>query len=346
MAKRKLRIALIFGGTSQEREVSLRSAKSIAKNLSTKKYEIFPVEIDLNGKWLISSSTIHQIGKEVKTQKATTRELAPVDVHDQGKIDVALLALHGPGGEDGTIQGMLELLKIPYTCSGVLASALAMDKARTKRLVAAAGVPVPPDVVIKKNDYDPRSPLPLVRGRLRGGRGKFVIKPNKMGSSLGITIVSGNGSTIGRAIERAFKFDDEILVEAHIEGREITVPVLGNDQAEALPTIEILPWKKSTFYDYAAKYEEGGSEHIIPAPLTKKQEREAQDYALAAHQTLGCRGVTRSDFILGENGQFYFLEINTIPGMTPTSLVPQSAQAAGISFTKFLDRLIKLARER
>lgn len=343
-SRRKLRIALIFGGTSEEREVSLRTGQTIAKYLDTKKYEVLPVEIDRQGKWLTSSETIRQIGREIKTTKLSSRELVPIEKDSKVKIDVALLAIHGPGGEDGTIQGMLELLKIPYTCSGVLASALAMDKARTKRILAASVLPVLQDIIIKKANYDPHH-LPLMRGRVRGGRGKFVVKPNKMGSSLGVTIVSGKAG-IKKAIERAFKYDDEIMIEPFIAGREITVPVLGNRHPEALPAIEIVPWKKSTFYDYAAKYEQQGSEHIIPAPLTKTQEKTVQELAVRAHEILGCRGVTRSDFILDKNERFYFLEINTIPGMTPTSLVPQSAAAAGISFPSLLDRLIKLAREK
>lgn len=337
MPKKKLKVALIFGGTSPERGVSLRTGKTIAKYLNTKKYDVIPVEIAMNGEWLTSSPTIRQIARSIRTKKLTTRELVPVEKNARGKIDVALLALHGPGGEDGTIQGMLELLGIPYTCSGVLASSVGMDKARTKRLVVSAGVPVPPDVLIYKENY-----LRSKRKILNRVRGKVVIKPNKMGSSLGVAITSGKPQ-IKKALQEAFKYDDEILIEPYIAGREITVPVLGNRNPEALPTIEIVPWKKSTFYDYKAKYEDGGSEHLIPAPLTKSQEKHVQDLAIRAHKILDCRGVTRSDFILDKNGQFYFLEINTIPGMTPVSLVPQSAQAAGIGFTKLLDRLIELA---
>lgn len=335
--KRKLKVALIFGGTSPEREVSLRTGRTVAKYLNTRKYDVIPVEISSGGRFLIQSPTIRQIGQEIKTKKIPARELVPIEGGDRGQVDVALLALHGPGGEDGTIQGMLELLKIPYTCSGVLASALAMDKIRAKRLLLAAGVPVLPDIVLYRGDFKKN-----LRRVITVLKSKVVIKPNKMGSSLGVTIAAGPRA-IKKAVARAFKYDDELLIEPYIEGREITVPVLGNRKAEALPTIEIIPWKKSTFYDYEAKYEEGGSEHHIPAPLTAAQEQEVKTLAVRAHSALGCRGVTRSDFILDDKGHFYFLELNTIPGMTPTSLVPQSAGVAGLSFGKLLDKLIELA---
>ena len=314
MSKRKLKVALIFGGTSREREISLQTARTIARYLNPEKYKVVSIEIPKGVKRLFKE-----------------------------KIDVALLALHGPGGEDGTIQGMLELLKLPYTCSGVLASALAMDKARTKRLVVGAGVPVLPDLLIHKRDFTTRALTPLLHGIKRGGYSKVVIKPNRLGSSIGITIASGSRA-IANGIKEALKHDEEILIEPYIQGREITVPVLGNNDPVALPSVEIVPWRKSTFYDLKAKYEEGGSEHIIPAPLAKHEQIEVKNLALLAHKSLGCRGVTRSDFILNPEGKFYFLEINTIPGMTPMSLVPQSAENAGISFSKLLDELIKLAK--
>lgn len=334
MSKSKLRVGLFFGGTSEERKVSLRTGQTIAGYLDPKKYDVIPVEIDSSGKWLIDSPTIRFIGRAVHTKKAPTRELAPVEKNARGTLDVALLALHGPGGEDGTIQGMLELLGVPYTCSGVLASSLAMDKFRAKRLLSAGGVPVLPDVLIRKGGKLPRFK-----------KGGIVIKPNKMGSSLGVTIVKKK-TQFKKALTAAFKYDDELLIEPYIEGPEITVGVLGNSDPVALPTIEIIPWDKSEFYDYGAKYEKGGSEHVIPARITRAQQKEVQRLAVLAHEIIGGRGVTRSDFMLAPNGQFYFLEINTIPGMTPTSLVPQAAAAAGITFPRLLDKLIKLARER
>ena len=339
--KKKLRIALIFGGTSPERVVSLRSGLTVAGYLNSQKYEIVPIEISKEGSWLTSSATISKIRKKIKTKKIKSiNEVISLRAQKQKRIDAALLILHGPGGEDGTVQGMLELLGIPYTCSGVLASALAMDKARTKRILATMGVPVLPDLLIPRSEYkkNPRQYLKQIQGRV-------VVKPNRLGSSLGVTIAFGPQS-VKKAVELALRHDDEVLVEPYAAGRELTVPVLGNQEPRALPAIEILPWKKSAFYDYAAKYEKGGSKHLIPAPLSRKQEQEIQILALKVHRTLGCKGVTRSDFILDKTGRFYFLEINTIPGMTPTSLVPQSAEAAGITFEQLLDHLITLALKR
>lgn len=338
MPNTKLSVALIFGGKSEERNVSLRSGATVARYLDTKKYDVFPVEINKEGRWLVNSPTIKKIGSEIKAQKSQSgRQLLPIDEKGRQKIDVALLVLHGPGGEDGTIQGMLELLGIPYTCSGVLASSLAMDKARTKRLVASAGVPVLPDLVITRQDN--KSKINTILYKIHR---KVVIKPNRLGSSIGITIAD-NKKGILTGLQKAFRYGNEVLMETFAAGREITVPVLGNTKLIALPVIEILPWKKSIFYDYSAKYKQGGSQHIIPAKLTKQQEAKVKTLAIKAHQILGCRGVTRSDFILNKSGEFIFLEINTIPGMTPTSLVPQSAAAAGISFSNLLDRLIGLA---
>ncbi len=311
---KKLRVALIFGGTSKEREVSLVSAKIIKENLNTKKYSVVSIEVSLTNNWL----------KEIEKQYKS--------------IDVALLAIHGPGGEDGTIQGLLELLGVKYTCSGVLASALAMDKQMAKKMVASAGVPVLPDLVANREDYKKYK-----HQILKNIKGQVVVKPNRLGSSIGISIVSGKAITT--AIEEALLRSDEVIIEPYTKGREITVPVLGNNNPRVLPAIEIVPWKKSAFYDYSAKYDKGGSDHLIPAPLRKDQTGDVKELALIAHQVLGCRGITRSDFILDKNGKFWFLEINTIPGMTATSLAPQSAKAAGLSYSQFLDKLIQLALE-
>ncbi|HEV8601305.1 MAG TPA: D-alanine--D-alanine ligase [Patescibacteria group bacterium] len=339
MAKRKLKIALIFGGTSKERDVSLRSGATAAKYLNPKKYDVVPIEISETGKWLTTSPTIRQISKEVATDKVTTRELVPIDENSKGKIDVAVLVLHGPGGEDGTIQGMLELLNIPYTCSGVLASALAMDKARTKAFLSSLGIMVPPGILIEKQEFIARK-----KHFLQRIKGKVVVKPNRIGSSLGVSIVAGQGQ-IKKAVTSAFRHGDEILVEKFIQGTELTVPVLGNSKPTALPVIEIVPLA-SSFFDYKAKYAVGGSDEIVPARIPDRLAKQVQSLALKAHLALGCRGMTRSDFILDKTGLLYFLEINTIPGMTPQSLVPKSAAYAGISYSQLLDILIKLAQEK
>lgn len=339
--KKKLRVAVIFGGTSQEREVSLISGRNVAANLNSKKYDIVPVEISMEGKWLTASDTIKQIEAETKIRSASSnREIVPLDKNMHSKVDLAFLALHGPGGEDGTVQGMLELLKIPYTFSGVLASALAMDKAKTKRLVASEGVLVAPHVMIKKVDYEKNS-----KKYLNKIRGKVVIKPNRIGSSFGITITAGKAA-VKKAIEQAFLHDEEVMIEAYLSGREFTVPVLGNKKLRALPVIEIVPKNGSEFFDFQAKYDTAFRDEIVPAPISKSLTKSLQEIALLVHELLGCRGVSRSDFIVTDKGQIYFLEINTIPGLTSASLVPQSADAAGIPYSKFLDKLINLALDK
>ncbi|OGE74171.1 MAG: hypothetical protein A3I07_01530 [Candidatus Doudnabacteria bacterium RIFCSPLOWO2_02_FULL_42_9] len=341
MAKKKLKIAVIFGGTSQEREVSLESGKNVAQNLNKNKYELIPVEISAAGRWLISSPTIKQLEHSVSTKKvANNRAIVPIDKNSESNIDLAFLALHGPGGEDGTIQGVLESLKIKYTGSGVLASALAMDKAKTKRMVASEGILVAPHIVVSKQDYK-KNPQKY----LKNLKGKIVIKPNRIGSSIGITI-SDKKDQIKKGLEDAFKHDLEVIVEPYIKGRELTVPVLGNKHLQALPVIEIVPKGGSEFFDFRAKYNSNFSDEIVPAPIPKKLAENLQIIAMEVHELLGCRGVTRSDFIVTQKGQIYFLEINTIPGMTENSLVPKSAKAAGISYSKLLDKLIQLALDK
>jgi D-alanine-D-alanine ligase len=313
MAK-KLKVALIFGGTSEERKVSLESAKN-AKSVLSKKYELIPIEISADRKWL---NKLNQVADE---------------------LDLAFLALHGPGGEDGTVQAVLDLLGIKYTCSGTMASAIAMDKVLTKKLVATDGILVAPHVLITKEGYR-KHPVRY----LKMLKGKLVVKPNRIGSSMGVTI-SDEPIEVKKGIERALAIDDSILVEKFMKGREFTVPVLGNNHAKALPVIEIIP-KISEFFDFKAKYKTGGSDEIVPAKIDKKLTEKFQKIALRVHKLLGCRGMTRSDFILTDEGRIVFLEINTIPGMTANSLVPKSALASGISFPKLLDKLIALALDK
>ena len=340
MTKKKLKVALIFGGTSQEREVSLASGKTVAHSLNKSKYDLIPVEISSDGKWLISSGTIKQIEADTKTQKVpSNRAVVPIDPGSVSKVDVAFLALHGPGGEDGTIQGILESLGIKYTGSGVLASALAMDKAKTKRMVASEGILVAPHIILTKSEYK-KNPKKYI-SKLHG---KIVIKPNQIGSSIGVTI-SADKNEIKKGIKSAFKHDSSVIIEPFIKGREFTVPILGNNNPEALPVIEIVP-KISEFFDFRAKYETDGTDEIVPAPIDKALASQLQQIALDVHILLGCRGVTRSDFIVTEKGQIYFLEINTIPGMTENSLVPKAARVVGMSYTQLLDKLIDLALDK
>mgnify|MGYP001247269324 CR=1 FL=1 len=303
----KKNIALLCGGISSEREVSLKSGEQVLQALDKNKYEV---------------------------RRYDTQTDLPRLVADAKQIDAALIILHGPYGEDGTVQGLLELLDIPYQGAGVLGSALAMNKLAAKQLYERAGIPVPPYVIARRND--PVSAEQLVK---RLGL-PLVFKPVVGGSSIGMSIVR-SADQIPQALVKAFDQDGTVLVEGYIKGIEITAGVLGNDSLEALPLIEIVPDAKHEFFDYVAKYTAGATQEICPARISPALTEKAQSYARMAHQALFCRGYSRTDMILcGE--EIFVLETNTIPGMTRTSLLPQAAQVAGISFSQLLDRLIEL----
>jgi D-alanine-D-alanine ligase len=302
----KKTIALLSGGISSEREVSLNSGKQVFQALDKEKYDVRTYD---------PSSDLPKL------------------IADADQIDAALIILHGPYGEDGTVQGLLELLDIPYQGAGVLGSALAMNKIAAKQLYEKAGIPVPPYVVLQPDD--PIEPGPLA---YRLGL-PMVIKPASGGSSIGMTIVS-SADEIDQALVKAFEQDRLVLAEAYIKGVEITGGVLGNTVLQALPLIEIIPGQGHEFFDYEAKYVAGVTEEICPARIDPNLTEKAQSCAKMAHQALFCKGYSRTDMILRDQ-ELFVLETNTIPGMTPTSLFPQAAQAAGISFSELLDRLIE-----
>jgi D-alanine-D-alanine ligase len=257
---------------------------------------------------------------------------------DAPKIDVALIILHGPFGEDGSIQGLLDLLHIPYQGSGVLGSAVAMNKLISKKLYEQSSIPVPPYIPIKRGDkinpekYVNQLGIPL------------VIKPVNGGSSIGMSMIKSIDS-LKDAIDTAFAFDDTILIERYIKGIELTGAVIGNDKPEVFPIVEIIPDKEHDFFDFHAKYTAGITREICPARIDDNLTEKAKTYAKMAHQALGCKGYSRTDMIL-DNKDIYVLETNTIPGMTETSLFPLAAKTAGMSFDRLLDRLIELSIER
>ena len=307
---KKLTIALLSGGLSSEREVSLNSGNQVFDSLDKEKYNV------------------------IRYDPATD---IPRIVADAAKIDAALIILHGPNGEDGTVQGLLDLLKIPYQGSGVLGSAVAMNKAVSKQLYEKAGLLVPPYIVVKQGDtVDPRIcseklGLPL------------MVKPVSAGSSVGMSVVKTEDS-LKTALDKAFEYDEAVLIEAYIKGIEITGGVLGNQDPEALPLIEIIPDEHHEFFDYEAKYVAGVTKEICPARIDNELAEKARNYAKIAHTALHCKGYSRTDMILKDR-EIYVLETNTIPGMTRTSLFPQAAKAAGMSFSQLLDRLIQLGIE-
>ncbi|MDH3360485.1 MAG: D-alanine--D-alanine ligase, partial [Desulfobulbaceae bacterium] len=255
---------------------------------------------------------------------------------DAPELDVAFILLHGPLGEDGAMQGLLDLLGLPYQGSGILGSAVAMNKNFSKMLYKQAGLPVAEWVMAKPEDIN--NPA-AISNKLQF---PLVIKPVSQGSSLGMSIAH-NDDELAEGLQQAFKYDQEVMVEEFLQGREITGGVIGNEKLESLPLVEIIPGKEHPFFNYEAKYQAGASQEICPADFPTDITQKAQEYARKAHQALHLKGYSRTDMIVGEDGKIAMIETNTIPGMTPTSLLPQAAKAAGYSFPQLLDRLIELA---
>jgi D-alanine-D-alanine ligase len=307
----KLRLALIAGGKSSEREVSLKSGAQVYQALNKDKYDIR------------------------RYDPLTDLERL---VRDARELDAALIIMHGRGGEDGSMQGLLDLLEIPYQGSGVLASALAMNKELSKAVYQLAGLQVPAALSFQR---DKAPSPPEIKAKLGL---PVVIKPVNEGSSIGIS-KAPTLEALKTGLAAAFALDNRVLVEEFIPGTEVTGGVLGNATLQALPLVEIIPTDKYDFFDYEAKYLPGASHEICPARLSPELTQRAQECALTAHQALGCRGYSRTDMIIRDQN-IYVLETNTIPGMTATSLFPQGAKAAGIEFPDLLDTLITLAREK
>lgn len=309
--KEKIHIALIAGGVSGERQVSLNGAKGVEANLDPEKFIIRRYD--------------------------SATDLARLAA-DAPEIDFAFILLHGSYGEDGTMQGFLDLLRVPYQGSGVLGSAIAMDKHLAKELYRMHELPVADWLVVTADDeldgagMVERFGLPV------------VIKPVREGSSLGLTLAKTMGEMLG-GIQKALVHDREVMVEKYIKGRELTVGVLGNKTVEPLPVIEIIPGEEFSFFDYDAKYKAGATEEICPAEISDEVRELAQKYGVLAHRALRLRGYSRTDMILSDNGGLFLLETNTIPGMTPTSLMPQAAAAYGLDFSAFLEKLVELGLE-
>jgi len=298
------RIAVLMGGQSSEREISIRSGQAVWAALIRLGYDAIPLDVDAS----IAS------------------RLRDVQAH------LAMIALHGVGGEDGAIQGLLEVLRIPYTGSGVQACAMAMDKALTKMMLQHYAIPVPKGLLRTRKDR--KAPLP------RGFGLPVVVNPIREGSTIGITTVR-QSKNLPSALDAAFEYGHTALVEEYIEGREITAGVL-NDRA--LPLVEIVA--PNGFYDYAAKYTAGASTYKAPAPLPARQAKLIQTIALDVHRRLGCRGASRVDFRLDRRGRPFVLEINTVPGMTETSLLPMAAKAARLSYEDLVEAILESALER
>ena len=350
---KRLRVGLVFGGCSVEHEVSLVSAKAVLENIDAGKYEVVPIGVNQDGAWLTSGDAAAMLESGLRQQGSRRAALTGdptvgglVPIEDGGKpvpLDVVFPLIHGQGGEDGTLQGVLELAGIPYVGSGVLGSSLGMDKAAMKAVFKAAGLACPRHVVL---------PMRRLRGDVDGVAREIsreigypcFVKPSNGGSSVGVSKVKSPAG-LSQALADAAAYDRRVIVEEAIEGQEIECAVLGNDNPEASVVGEIVPCNE--FYDYSAKYLEDGSELIIPARITDEQAREVRRMSIAAFKALDCAGMARVDFFARRSdGAVLINEINTIPGFTPISMYPRLWGACGVSFTELVDRLIALALER
>ncbi|MDR1713259.1 MAG: D-alanine--D-alanine ligase [Coriobacteriales bacterium] len=354
-----LKVVVLYGGNSGEREVSLVSGRNVAGVLEQEGFDVLLLDTGQGGK------AEEPLG--FAPVVTALQDFAP---------DVVFIALHGKGGEDGSMQGLLELLGIPYTGSGILASSLAMDKERSKLFYRDQGLSVPPSICVRPEDAlspalataaptattaapapqaaaaatatpataAPATTIkPTLLQRVQEEVGiPCVVKPVAEGSSLGVYIVR-QPEELAAALAAAFAISDELMIERFIQGREVTVSVLGNDEPWALPVIEIIP--HAEFYDYQAKYAEGGSTHVCPAELPPAWTETCQRHAVLAHKALGCRGMSRTDFIFDAEGTPWVLESNLIPGMTGTSLLPDAARAAGLTAGQLYRKLIDYALE-
>lgn len=311
--RRALNVVVLKGGTSAERAISLESGAQIAAALRESGCNV--TEID-------------------------TKNPSFIDELRAAPCDIVYIGLHGRGGEDGSMQGLLECLGLPYVGSGVLASALAIDKAMSKRVYEQAGLPTAPFFIARNSaHFNIESFIEQTLAELGE---HLVVKPASEGSSIGMSILS-RGDELKAALELAFQSDSTVVVERFIAGTELTVAVIGNDELTALPTIEITT--EGAFYDYASKYTPGQSHHIIPARLSEELNERCQELAKQAHIALGCATISRTDFIVDDQGQPWILETNTLPGMTEMSLVPDAARAAGISFPELCRTLVDLSLE-
>lgn len=357
---KKLRIGLIFGGRSAEHEVSLLSAQGVIKAIDKEKYTVVPIGITKEGHWLASGDPWQALSSGVIADSSPAALLAEPTRHglmclEEGKeenrltairlsqIDVLFPILHGPYGEDGTVQGLLELAGIPYVGAGVAASAVGMDKALCKDIMRAHGLPMVPHLVIKRQTWEQEPEAVLNRIEAEIGYAAFV-KPANLGSSVGIS-KAHNRPELRAALDEASRYDRKLVIEMAVDAREIEVSVLGNDQPAASVPGEIVPCNE--FYDYAAKYIDEGSQVLIPAPIPPETAERARKLAIQAFMAIDCAGMARVDFLLDRlTGQLYLNELNTIPGFTPISAYSRMWEASGVPYTELISRLIDLALER
>jgi len=357
MAQKKLRVGVIFGGKSGEHEVSLTSARNVMDAMDKTKYEIIPIGITKEGLWLAGEGVMKQLTDRASMPPRLAaraaepaRSLVPflddsVVARDAGlgALDVIFPVLHGPLGEDGTVQGLLELANLPYVGCGVTASAAAMDKAVSKSLFQAHNLPILPYRVILRRDWR-REPDSILTQLERDFRYPIFTKPANLGSSVGVS-KAHNRAELKAGLDDAARYDRKLIVEQGIEAREIEVSVLGNDDPIASVPGEVVPSRE--FYSYAAKYIDDASRLLIPAPLTPAQTESVRAMAVRAFRAIDGAGLARVDFLMDKSGgQIYLNELNTMPGFTNISMYPKLWEASGIGYSELIDRLIELALER
>jgi D-alanine-D-alanine ligase len=349
--KKRLRVGVLFGGRSGEHEVSLASAAAVIRGLDPDKYEPVPIGITKEGHWLVGAGAQKMLPEVLKggqrvmmTADPTDAALVRLDGSGGGqRLDVVFPVMHGTYGEDGTIQGLLDLAGLPFVGAGVLGSAVAMDKDVAKRLLQVAKIPVVPWIAVPRSDWE-REPKEIQRSIERRFKYPVFVKPATLGSSVGMTKVHSR-EELAPALNLAAEFAMKILVERAMVAREIEVAVLGNSEPAASIPGEIVPHRE--FYDYAAKYLEEGTQLLIPAKLKPGQVKKIQSFALAAFRALELSGMARVDFFLEKKGGKIFLnEVNTIPGFTSISMYPKMWEASGIPFRELIDKLIALALEQ
>ena len=350
-ANKRLRVGVLFGGRSGEHEVSLASAASVIRALDSEKYEAVPIGITKEGHWLIGRGAQKMLPEVLRTGQRVTMTADPTDaalVRLDGsgggqRLDVVFPVMHGTFGEDGTIQGLLDLAGLPFVGAGVLGSAIAMDKDVAKKLLRAAKIPVVPWLAIHRHEWE-RNEHAIIHQIEKEFPYPVFVKPATLGSSVGMSKVH-NRKELAPALNLAAEFAMKIMVERAVNAREIEVSVLGNRYPQASVPGEIVPHRE--FYDYAAKYLEEGTKLLIPADLKRVQVKKIQHFAVEAFRTLELSGMARVDFFLDKGtAKIYLNEVNTIPGFTSISMYPKLWEASGLSFAQLIDKLIELALEQ
>lgn len=343
----KLKLGLIYGGKSAEHEVSLQTALAVIGAIDFDKYDVFPIFINKQGKWLLGNRLTKQVAtvEELKLQDDCEDGLLSLiknNGDERANYDIIFPLLHGPNGEDGTVQGLLEVINVPYVGNGVLASSAGMDKVIMKNIFAHQGLPQVDYTSFIKKEWvaNPESVYEQVEANIDY---PIYVKPANLGSSVGISKCLDR-QQLANAFAEAFKYDRKIIIEKGVSGREIEIAVLGNDEPKCSVAGEIVP--KTDFYDYEAKYEDDSTDLIIPAQITADQLEEMKQIAIAAFQSLDCSGLVRADFFLTEDGSIFINEVNTMPGFTPYSMFPLLWDESGVKYAELVERLIALALER